>query len=702
MLPLLAHIALPLEDPILKFLLILVIILAAPLLLNKFKIPYLLGLIIAGAVIGPHGFNLVLRDSSIILSGTAGLLYIMFTSGLELDMTDFRKNSWRSLVFGLYTFSVPLIFGILAGRYLLGFGLYSSILLAGLFASQTLIAYPIVSKLGITRDRAVTIAVGGTVITDTLALLLLTVIVGVATGSMEEGFWYRLSGSVIACILVITLLFPRIARWFFKRCSDNVSQYIFVLVMVFLGACLAQFAGLEPIIGAFLAGLALNRLIPRTSPLMNRIEFVGNAIFIPFFLIGVGMLIDYRAFFRDWESLKVAAVMIILITAAKFVAAYLTQKTFRLSNDQRTILFGLSSAHVAATLAAVMVGYNVILGHTPEGEPIRLLNESVLNGTILMILATCTVSTFAAQRGAHNIAAKGGQSQPEPLGTGEHVLVPVSHPEIIGELVGLGIAVTKQKHRSLYALNAIDNRIDDPDVQKRSQKLLDHAITAAAAANIHMHSLQRYDVNIVNAIVSVVRERNITDLVLGMHREAASPTTGLPDAGGILGNGAFSVLGKTIPDVLAQCNVTTFIYKAMQPLSTVRRHVVLVPRKAELEAGFQTWMLRIRHLAHDTGAQLLFHANDATIAQLRKKRRRADIATYVPHASDENWETMLTEQIDALQEDDCLWIVMSRRDRISYQPGMGRTAGYLEERVRRNSYILVYPVQAGEIEGRYM
>ncbi len=224
MAPLIEHIALPLEDPILKFLLILVIILAAPLLLNKLKIPYLLGLIIAGAVIGPHGFNLVLRDSSIILSGTAGLLYIMFTSGLELDMTDFRKNSWRSLVFGLYTFSVPLVFGILAGRYLLGFGLYSSILLAGLFASQTLIAYPIVSKLGISRDRAVTIAVGGTVITDTLALLLLTVIVGVATGSIDDAFWYRLTASVIACIAVIMLLFPRIARWFFKRCSDNVSQ----------------------------------------------------------------------------------------------------------------------------------------------------------------------------------------------------------------------------------------------------------------------------------------------------------------------------------------------------------------------------------------------------------------------------------------------------------------------------------------------
>ena len=356
MIPLLAHIdlTLPLEDPILKFLLILVIILAAPLILNKLKIPYLLGLIIAGAVIGPHGLNLVLRDSSIILSGTAGLLYIMFLSGLDMDMSDFRRNSWRSLVFGLYTFCVPLGLGILAGYYVMGFPLYSSILLAGLFASQTLVAYPIVSKLGIARDKAVTIAVGGTVITDTLALLLLTVIVGMATGNVDDMFWWRLGASVLLCIVIIVFLFPLLAHWFFKQVSDSVSQYIFVLAMVFLGAYLAHMAGLEPIIGAFLSGLALNRLIPRTSPLMNRIEFVGNAIFIPFFLIGVGMLIDYRAFFRDWESIEVAAIMIALITAAKFIAAWLTQKSFRLSKDQRTVIFGLSSAHVAATLAAVL------------------------------------------------------------------------------------------------------------------------------------------------------------------------------------------------------------------------------------------------------------------------------------------------------------------------------------------------------------
>ena len=529
-----AHInlTLPLEDPILKFLLILVIILAAPLLLNKLKIPYLLGLIIAGAVIGPHGLNLVLRDSSIILSGTAGLLYIMFLSGLDMDMSDFRRNSWRSLIFGGYTFCVPLAFGILAGYYILGFPIYSSILLAGLFASQTLIAYPIVSKLGIARDKAVTIAVGGTVITDTLALLLLTVIVGMATGNVDDMFWWRLAGSVSLCIAIIVFLFPLLAHWFFKQVSDNVSQYIFVLAMVFLGAYLAHMAGLEPIIGAFLSGLALNRLIPRTSPLMNRIEFVGNAIFIPFFLIGVGMLIDYRAFFRDWESLEVAAIMIVLITAAKFVAAWFTQKTFRLSPDQRTVIFGLSSAHVAATLAAVMVGYNIILGHTPDGEPIRLLSESVLNGTILMILATCTVSTFATQRGAHNIAMRSAQDTGDRQPRQEdHILIPVADERTADELVWLSSMLKRAKEpNGLYALHAIDNKVEDPNVEKRAQKILDAAATAAAAGDIYLQELMRYDVNISNAIVSVVRERNITDIVMGMHH--ASPAvpglTGIP------------------------------------------------------------------------------------------------------------------------------------------------------------------------------
>lgn len=682
--PLLAF-DIPIEDPILKFLLIMAIVLGAPLVLDRFKIPHLLGLIIAGAVIGPHGLNLVLRDSSIILSGTAGMLYILFLAGIEMDMADFRRNSLRSLLFGICTFLLPMLFGILSGR-LLGYPLLPSILMAALFASQTLIAYPIVSKLGITRDSAVTIAVGGTIIVDILALVTLTVVAGIATGNADSGFGYRLAASIAGCSLVILGLFPPLGRRFFKRCSDNTSQYVFVLVMLFLGAYLTQLAGLEPIIGAFLAGLAMNRLIPSTSPLMNRIGFVGEAIFIPFFLLGVGMLIDYHAIFGSWKSIVTGLVMIGMVTAAKWLAAAVAAKSFHLSNDRLKLLFGLSVAHVAGTLAVVMVGYNTILGEAPDGSPLRLLDEAVLNGTILMILATCTISTFVTQRAAHNIALEGPQSAPRP-DTGEHVLISVSHPHAVAEAVGLGIAVTKEAYRSLYALNAIDNRSRSDDEAARADKMLDTAAEAAAAAGLHLHRLLRYDVNIVNAIVSVVRERNITDLVLSMHeeQEGSSPFNAL---------GGQTVLGKTIPSVLMRSNVTTYIYRAVQPLSTVRRHLVFVPRRAEMEPGFETWVLRIRHLAHDTGAKLRFIASQRTIDHLQRKRRKADIADYRPYeASWDDLQALFAE----VQADDCVWVVMSRRERISYQAAMSRIPAYVENRLTQNNRLLLYPVQ---IEGR--
>ena len=687
---------LPLADPVLKFLIILLIILGAPLLLNKIRIPPLLGLIIAGAVIGPHGFNLVLRDSSIILSGTAGLLYIMFLAGLEIDMGDFKRNSLRSLTFGLYTFCVPMALGIVAGYYLLGFSWLTSVLLASMFASHTLIAYPIISKLGISKNNAVCITVGGTMITDTLALLVLTIVVALSTGNADDMFWVRLGLSITAFTLFVLLGFPLIGRWFFKRVHDNISQYIFVLAMVFLGAFLAQLAGLEAIIGSFLAGLALNRLIPATSPLMNRVEFVGNAIFIPFFLLSVGMLIDYRAFFTSFETIKVGAVMIVVATAAKFIAAWLTQKSFRLSKDQRTVIFGLSSAHVAATLAAVMVGYNIILGHTPDGEPIRLLSESVLNGTILMILATCTVSTFATQRGAHNIAMRSAQDTGDRQPRQEdHILIPVADERTADELVWLSSMLKRAKEpNGLYALHAIDNKVEDPNVEKRAQKILDAAATAAAAGDIYLQELMRYDVNISNAIVSVVRERNITDIVMGMHH--ASPAvpglTGIPGASG-------PGIGKMAADVLAQSNVTTFIYNPVQPLNTIKRHLIVVPEKAEQEAGFQMWQRRIRRLAENSGARIIVFAPEATLEYLRPKGRKhpANI-DFVPFAQ---WDDLPSLEHD-IRADDCLWFVMSRRDRVSYNPVMSRIPAYLEHFFSGYSSVLLYPVQAGDTESRYI
>ena len=677
---------LPLADPVLKFLLILLIILAAPLLLNKLRIPHLLGLIIAGAIIGPHGFNLVLRDSSIILSGTAGLLYIMFLAGLEIDMADFKRNSTKSLAFGMYTFLIPMILGTVVGIWVLQFNVLTSVLLASMFASHTLIAYPIISKLGISKNKAVSITVGGTMITDTLALLVLTIIVGMATGQVNDMFWIRLGVSILIFALIVLFGFPFIGRWFFKHVHDNISQYIFVLVMVFLGSFLAQVAGMEAIIGAFLSGLALNRLIPQSSPLMNRVEFVGNAIFIPFFLLGVGMLIDYRTFFTSFETIKVGLIMIIVATAAKYIAAWMTQKTFHLSTDQRSVIFGLSNAQAAATLAAVMVGYNVITGTDANGEPIRLLNESVLNGTILMILVTCTIASFAAQKGAHNIAAQDISDKEENKKESEHILIPVSNEETVEELVNLSLAIkSPQNKNGLFALKVIDNHHSDEKALKQSRRVLQTAVNTAAATDTRMKDLLRYDLSISNAIASVVKEREITDLVVGLHKEKDIPA---------------AFLGHIVESVLAESSVSTFIYKPAQPISTVRRHLIIIPELAEKEIGFNQIIFRLRNVTQNTGAATVFYGSEATLNALKKLlAKKSGEASYIEF---NDWDDFLIVFRD-IKPDDTMWIILSRKEGLSYAPAMARIHKYLNKYFQANSFVLAYPVQAGMNEGtRYL
>lgn len=677
---------LPLADPVLKFLLILLIILAAPLLLNKLRIPHLLGLIIAGAIIGPHGFNLVLRDSSIILSGTAGLLYIMFLAGLEIDMADFKRNSTKSLAFGMYTFLIPMILGTVVGIWVLRFNVLTSVLLASMFASHTLIAYPIISKLGISKNKAVSITVGGTMITDTLALLVLTIIVGMATGQVNDMFWIRLGGSILIFALIVLFGFPFIGRWFFKHVHDNISQYIFVLVMVFLGSFLAQVAGMEAIIGAFLSGLALNRLIPQSSPLMNRVEFVGNAIFIPFFLLGVGMLIDYRTFFTSFETIKVGLIMIIVATAAKYIAAWMTQKTFHLSTDQRSVIFGLSNAQAAATLAAVMVGYNVITGTDANGEPIRLLNESVLNGTILMILVTCTIASFAAQKGAHNIAAQDISDKEENKKESEHILIPVSNEETVEELVNLSLAIkSPQNKNGLFALKVIDNHHSDEKALKQSRRVLQTAVNTAAATDTRMKDLLRYDLSVSNAIASVVKEREITDLVVGLHKEKDIPA---------------AFLGHIVESVLAESSVSTFIYKPAQPISTVRRHLIIIPELAEKEIGFNQIIFRLRNVTQNTGAATVFYGSEATLNALKKLlAKKSGEASYIEF---NDWDDFLIVFRD-IKPDDTMWIILSRKEGLSYAPAMARIPKYLNKYFQANSFVLAYPVQAGMNEGtRYL
>lgn len=673
---------LPLADPVLKFLIILAIILASSLLLNKLKIPHLLGLIVAGAIIGPYGFNLIMRDSSIIMSGTAGLLYIMFLAGLEIDMGDFRRNSLRSLTFGLYTFIIPMLLGTAVSLWVFKFNILSSVLLASMFASHTLIAYPIISRLGITRDKSVSITVGGTMITDTLSLLVLTIIVGMATGNVNDSFWMRLSISVVLFAAVVLFIFPIIARYFFKRVNDSIAQYIFVLAMVFLGAFLAQLAGMESIIGAFLTGLALNRFIPLSSPLMNRVEFVGNAIFIPFFLISVGMLVDYRAF-TSWETVKVGLVMIIVATLAKYLAAWLTQKTFRLSTDQRRVIFGLSNAQAAATLAAVIVGYNIITGTDADGEPIRLLNESVLNGTIMMILVTCVMASFSAQKGAHNIAAQVGSNAPRANAKNnrqEHILLPVSNEETVEELVNFCLALKGPKtNTGLYALKVIENHNADEKTLRKSQKVLETAVKTGAAANTLVKDVLRYDLNISNAITSVANERGITDIVVGIKKGIVSDS-----------------LGRILENVLIESSVNAFVYSSVQPISTIKRHVVVIPELIEREAGFIQVVNRLWNVISNTGTRMRFFGSTEAIAILQNffKDKNCEV-TYVEFDKWDDWRFLLRE----VRPDDMIWTLLSRKGGFSYVSVMSRVPRFLSRYLSAHSFVLAYPKQATVNEG---
>lgn len=666
---------LPLENPVLIFTLILFIILFAPILLNKIRIPQIIGLIIAGAVIGPNGFHLMNRDSSILLFGTVGLLYIMFLAGIEIDMADFKKNRNKSLVFGLYTFIIPMVVGTLSGLFILEFTLPTSILMASMFASHTLLSYPIVRRFGVSKNRAVNITIGGTMITDTLALLVLAAVVGMSSGEVEEYFWLRLAASIVVFGAIVVFLFPLIARWFFKNYSENVLQYIFVLGLVFLAGFLAEAAGIEAIIGAFLAGLSLNRLIPQTSPLMNRIEFVGNALFIPFFLIGVGMLIDFKVFFTGTETIIVAAVMSVVATLSKFTAAWITQKSFRFSKAERNIMFGLSNAQAAATLAVVLVGYNIVTGEQSDGQPIRLLSESILNGTILMILVTCTISSFVTQNGAQVLAVEEESSNDDKHKIKERILIPINSMDTLEDLVNLGITIKASNNRKwLYALNIIDDDRASDAADKHARKLLEKASDIAAATDNYIHELMRYDLNPVAGIMNVIKEHKITDLILGLHQKKSISST---------------FLGDLAEGILEQCNTTIFIYKASQPLSTIKRHLVVVPEKAEKEAGFALWLMRIWNIGMNTGAAIHFYASPQTLSFIEEVQKRYPIELKLNHF--EEWDDFLIISRE-IKNDDNLSIVMSRPFQQSYHKKMSRIPDYLDKYFKSNNFMLIYPV----------
>ena len=664
---------LPFSDPVLIFFIVLTIILFAPLLLNRLRIPHIIGMILAGMIFGPHGLNFLAHDSSFTIFGNVGLLYLMFLVGLEMNIHDFRKIKSRGIAFGTYTFLLPMILGTLSSYYLLRLDLPTSILLASMYASHTLVAYPIVLRYGVGKQPAVTITIAGTVITVLGALLILAIIVGKQTGVINEWFWLRLTlGIAIYCTFIL-YAFPRLARWFFKKYSDSVSQYIFVLALVFSASFLAKPAGLEPIIGAFFAGIVLNRFIPSVSPLMNRIEFVGNALFIPYFLIGVGMLIDLSVIFSGWKALFVALVMSGVATLSKWLAAWVTQKHFGLTKTDRAMIFGLSNGQAAATLAAVLIGYNL-----------GLFDENILNGTIIMILVTCTISSFATERAAQKmVTLRPVEENDKEMSASRdaRILIPVASPDTLENLINFAILSKGERRQNpLYALHVIDDNKETKHANAAGIQLLEQAERTAAASDIKVKGISRYDINIASGIIHTIKEQNISEVVLGLHHKS---------------NIVDSFFGSKVEDLLKNTNKMVSIAKCITPINMITRIVVAVPEKAQYESGFTKWIDRIANMGRQIGCRVIFYAHPDTMVQLQAilRQRKDNLRSEFERL--DSWEEILT-LTGVILQDDLFVIVSARRTSLSYNSEFEKLPLQLSRYFADNNFVVLFPEQFGD------
>lgn len=565
-----------------------------------------------------------------------------------------------------------MILGTAISYYTLHLNLMTSILLASMYASHTLIAYPIISRYGISRSRAVPITIAGTIFTVLGALIILAVISGMVRGDLTEFFWLRLSVNITIYSIAILYIYPRLTRWFFKTYNDNVTQFIFILALVFLASYMAQVIGLEAILGAFFAGIVLNRFIPNVSPLMNRLEFVGNALFIPYFLIGVGMLIDLRVIFKSTETIIVAINMSVVATICKWLAAWLTQKTCHMTKSDRQLIFGLSNAQAAATLAAVIIGHDI-----------GLFNEEILNGTIVMILVTCIISTLVTEKAARRIVIEIQNNEPASYKSpiqNEQILIPVANPDTIENLINLALLLkSPQKKSALYALHVTD---DDKKSNFLSQAVLEYAGKVASSADTKLIPIARYDMNITSGIIHTMKEKNITEVVLGLHHKA---------------NIVDTFFGAKIESLLKSTNKMILISKCVNPINTVTRIVIAVPRKAEYETGFARWIDRVANMAKQIGCRAIFYAYAETIPYLKARLRAGRYNIRNEFEILESWDDILL-LANVVLDDDLFIVVSARPTSVSFNSEADNIPSFLSKYFANNNLIVLYPEQFGTAE----
>jgi Kef-type K+ transport system membrane component KefB len=663
---------LPLHNPVLVFSLILFIILLSPILLRKLNIPGIIGLIISGVIIGPHGLNILAKTDAIELFSTIGLLYIMFIAGLELDMNEFKANKNKSLLFGFYTFIIPLSIGFPVCFYILEYNMNASFLTASMFATHTLVAYPIVSKLGISKNQTVAVAVGGTILTDTAVLIILAVILGNSQGNLNQEFWFRLIFSLAIFSAIMFLVVPRITNWFFRKLeSEKHSHYIFVLSMVFFAAFLAEVAGVEPIIGAFVAGLALNKQIPHSSPLMNRIEFIGNSLFIPFFLISVGMLVNVRVLFNGPTALIVAGVLTLVALIGKWIAALLTQLSFNYTWAQRELIFGLSSAHAAATLAIILVGFKS-----------GILDENILNGTIILILITCIVASFVTERAAKQIMLETDDYSTDLLKLNrlkeEHILLPITIPNHLERLLEFCIYIRYQKSANpISILSVVSNDVEAEMNIKRAKSKLEMFVKQASATENKVNIIATIDLHTTSGISRISKEIMASMIVLDWNQRAEMTDKFLAEKGD-------SLLNNT--------EKSLFIGHFEKSLATHQRIFIIVPPLAERENGFEQWYLKIDKLSRELSIPIILNGIDITNKAINNLIKRAKLNADITFNEFDNWDE-IPEIMKVVHPTDFLVVILAFKGSPSYLNAFEEIPQLLDDHYYDNNKLIIYPQQ---------
>lgn len=663
----------PFQDPVLVFLLVLSIILFTPLLFRKIKIPYIIGLILAGVLFGPHGLNLLANDKSFELLGKVGILYIMFLAGLDLDLKEFKENKYKSIIFGFFTFIFPLSIGFPICHYVLEFSVQTSLLTAAMFSTHTLVSYPIVSNMHLSRNKAVTTTIGGTIFTDTAVLLILAFVLDQNSGSGHTA-WAWMLLSLVLFLAIMFFVIPKISAWFFKKFeNEKQSHFIYALSIMFFAAFIAELAGLEAIIGAFLAGLVMNRFIPHSSALMNRIEFIGNSLFIPFFLISVGMMVNLSILLQGFNTIIVALTLSVVAIVGKWLAAFVTQKTFRFSKAQRNVILGLSSSHAAATLAIILAGFQA-----------GIIDETILNGTIILILITCIFSSFVTQKAASKLVKEDNNLQEDKKEQETRILIPIANPQTSQNLIETALLMKNQnKRESFYALSIIDDPEATLPQRQKGQQLLEESAKIAAASDNLLHTITRYDINVGSGIIHTIKENHITDVFLGTSPETTSIT----------------LLEKTSDRIPQQFEQNVFVLRNRQPVNTLKRIVVAIPPRLETEPGFLNCFKRIRNLSLQLNTKIVFFSTEETAAYLKVVCKDKNTKLAADFRDLPSWEDFLIIK-KIIKENDLLVVFMARKNSKTHNNLFGKIPYYLTKFFQEFDTMLIFPKQDNSESGK--